>query len=281
MRDLSPEMLTYIQNNATSLQLCWEIRRLDGVSFYYTEYDENLIINGNEYKKRNSGVGKSLRFSDLLKGNNSNIDMLLTESDGITLPDLYNFKYDGAEIFISIVNPEDPDDQIKLVHGILGQTENNDGKATINYKSVIDLLNKPIGRVFAPECDAELFDSYCIADSTGHQFFNRTPTGIDPIKPFTVFTDTTLAQADFWFNDAYFKWTSGSNEGVSTKVKSYINDVIILSMGMPNAIESGDEYTIYTGCDKSSETCKNKFNNILNFKGFPTIPNADKISTYA
>lgn len=280
MRNLTPEMLTYLTNNVTSFKLCWEIRRKDGVSLYYTEYDQDLIIDGNTYKKRDSGTGNSLRFSDMLKGSDSNIDMILTEADGITLEDLYAFKYDAADIFVFLVRTDDLTDKIKLINGLLGATEILNGEATINYKSFSDLLNKKIGRDFSPECDAELFDSYCLADTAGRQFFDQSPTGVDPTKPFTVFTDTNLAQVDGYFDNGYIQWTNGSNQGVETKVKTYVADVITLALGMPNAIDPSDEYTIYAGCDKQISTCKNKFNNVRNFKGFPSVPNGDEVSKY-
>lgn len=272
-------MLSYLQENATSLQLCWEIRRKDGVKLYYTEYDKDLVINGKIYKKRNSGISQSLRVEDALKGNESSIDMIL-DGDGITVADLYSFKYDDADIFISVVNPNTPDDQIKLTRGKLGKTVLKEDKAEISYKSITSLLDKNIGRIYTYTCDAELFDSYCSASTAGHIFTNKNPTGVDPTKPFTTFTDTTLNKDNGWFDNAYFKWTSGNNKDIETKVKSYTNDIITLSLAMPYEIKVADTYTVFSGCDKEFTTCKSKFNNTLNFKGFPHIPNADKMVRY-
>ena len=33
----------------------------------------------------------------------------------------------------------------------------------------------------------------------------------------------------------------------------------------------GDYYEIYAGCDKTLATCKEKFNNVINFRGEPYI----------
>lgn len=279
MRNLSANMISYLANDITSLQLCWEIRRTDGVSLYYTEYDNDVIINGNTYKKRNAGIGQSLKFQDALKGNNSNIDMILND-DSITINDLYSFKYDNAEIYVSIIHPDNPDDQVKLVYGKLGNTKINQDKATIEFQSISILLDKNIGRKYTYDCDAELFDSYCSANQTGHIFNNQSPTGIDPTKPFTVFTDTNLNKENDWFTNAYIKWLTGNNKGIETKVKSYKNDIITLSLGMPFEIDVNDTYLIYSGCDKSFTTCKEKFSNVRNYKGFPYIPNADEMVKY-
>lgn len=37
-------------------------------------------------------------------------------------------------------------------------------------------------------------------------------------------------------------------------------------------LESGMQVKVYPGCDHTIETCKNRFNNIKNYGGFPTIP---------
>lgn len=37
----------------------------------------------------------------------------------------------------------------------------------------------------------------------------------------------------------------------------------------------GDGIRLYAGCDKRSETCRLKFNNLKNFRGFPDLPGDD------
>jgi uncharacterized phage protein (TIGR02218 family) len=34
----------------------------------------------------------------------------------------------------------------------------------------------------------------------------------------------------------------------------------------------GDGFTVTAGCDKSVKTCKAKFDNEVNFRGFPHVP---------
>ena len=41
------------------------------------------------------------------------------------------------------------------------------------------------------------------------------------------------------------------------------------------ALVPGDRVRITAGCDKRMETCRYKFNNLLNFQGFPDIPGED------
>ena len=45
-----------------------------------------------------------------------------------------------------------------------------------------------------------------------------------------------------------------------------------LTLANPCALAVSDAVTLYPGCARNRETCKNKFNNILNFGGWPWIP---------
>ena len=41
-----------------------------------------------------------------------------------------------------------------------------------------------------------------------------------------------------------------------------------------------DVFDIYAGCDKRADTCRAKFANFPNFRGFPHIPGDDWMSAY-
>jgi hypothetical protein len=43
---------------------------------------------------------------------------------------------------------------------------------------------------------------------------------------------------------------------------------------------AGDHPDISLGCDKRSSTCSGRFDNLLNFRGFPTIPGEDFLTVY-
>jgi uncharacterized phage protein (TIGR02218 family) len=42
-------------------------------------------------------------------------------------------------------------------------------------------------------------------------------------------------------------------------------------------VQAGDEYIATAGCDKSLATCRDRFNNVINFRGMPYLPGTDKI----
>jgi uncharacterized phage protein (TIGR02218 family) len=42
----------------------------------------------------------------------------------------------------------------------------------------------------------------------------------------------------------------------------------------------GDSVRLEAGCDKRGETCRLKFDNFLNFRGFPDIPGDEWLTSY-
>jgi uncharacterized phage protein (TIGR02218 family) len=46
---------------------------------------------------------------------------------------------------------------------------------------------------------------------------------------------------------------------------------------MPRGIAPGDAFEVTAGCDKQLGTCRAKFGNALNFRGFPHMPGNDFI----
>ena len=41
---------------------------------------------------------------------------------------------------------------------------------------------------------------------------------------------------------------------------------------LPSTPATGDAFTVAFGCDHTRGTCQGKFNNLVNFRGFPFVP---------
>jgi uncharacterized phage protein (TIGR02218 family) len=76
-------------------------------------------------------------------------------------------------------------------------------------------------------------------------------------------------------------WTSGANAGLKAHVKTQTQSGVI-SLWLPAgaAIDIGDAFTVTAGCDKRFDTCRSKFSNASNFRGFPFMPGNDFAVSY-
>ena len=68
-------------------------------------------------------------------------------------------------------------------------------------------------------------------------------------------------------------------------VKTYSRDpeavIIELWQMMAEPVVAGDIFVVTAGCDKRFATCRDRFANTVNFRGFPHIPGNDFLVRYA
>ena len=69
---------------------------------------------------------------------------------------------------------------------------------------------------------------------------------------------------------------------MEVKVHRETADGIVLELWQPmtREVAEGDRFTITAGCDKQFSTCREKFANQLNFRGFPHMPGNDFAVSY-
>lgn len=81
-----------------------------------------------------------------------------------------------------------------------------------------------------------------------------------------------------WWDYGKLTFTSGQNNGVSKEVRSCDSTGnFMMQEYFPLPVAVGDTYTITPGCSKLVDTCRSKYNNVINFRGFPFIPGQDKL----
>ncbi|MEO0916794.1 MAG: phage BR0599 family protein, partial [Pseudomonadota bacterium] len=90
--------------------------------------------------------------------------------------------------------------------------------------------------------------------------------------------------ADEWFLRGRVIVLTGASAGQVGLVKrdreTQTGRVIELWEAFAGGLVPGDELRIEAGCDKRVETCRAKFDNLLNFRGFPDIPGEDWLVSY-
>jgi uncharacterized phage protein (TIGR02218 family) len=92
------------------------------------------------------------------------------------------------------------------------------------------------------------------------------------------------AFADRWFEHGRFEVLTGEAAGLIGVVKSDRitgeGRRIELWQSITAGVAAGDQVRVTAGCDKAAATCRTKFGNFLNFRGFPHVPGEDWLAAY-
>lgn len=282
MKNVSANMQALLQTDSYKLATCWQITLQNGNVLGYTDWDTDLSYGG-VYFFANGGYTRSAisQMSDLSIPN-MEVQGLLN-SDSLNDDDLRNGVYDYAGVLIFMMVPTDTNGAtygiIKLRKGWLGQIKIADTAFTAEILGMTQLLGQNFIELFTLDCQADLGDSRCKFDLAGSTDTGAVATIVTARRSFTT-TGLTGGRAPGYYNGGVLTWTSGgSNNNVgytSSEIKSWDGTTFELYLPTNGTIAVTDAFTVTVGCDKTMTTCKAKFNNLLNHRGFPYLPGLDK-----
>lgn len=272
-KTISAGLQSHISGIVTTLCTCWKITRKDGEIMGFTDLDKDITVDSVIYKAESGFNATAVQSKSDLSVDNMDIEGLITSAD-ITEADILNGLYDYAEVEIFLVNYESiADGVIYVKRGKIGEIKVKRSNFIAELRGLSQHLQQNIGRVYTASCDAILGDSRCGVNMASFTF----TASISSVVSQQIITATALTQSSGYFTGGEITFTSGLNNGLKMEVKEFSATKITLALPMPLSLSFGDSFTIKTGCDKSSPTCKSKFNNLINFRGFPSIAGMDKI----
>jgi uncharacterized phage protein (TIGR02218 family) len=272
MQTLSDNLKNNIAQQVTTLATLWRIIRHDGVIMGFTNLDADIVYDGLTYLGGSGFDASSIQNRDDLSVNNLEITSFF-KSDSITIADMEAGKYDFARVDIFVVNYADlTQGHIQTARGTLGQVVYDQYGYRFELRGLSHSLETNVGRMVTPTCDAVLGDFRCKVSLSSFTF-TATVTEVTDQRKFKA---SSLTQIESYFKAGEVIWTSGENIGSRGEIRDHKSGgIITMILPFNNNIAIGDSFQIITGCDKSINNCKNKFNNIVNFRGFPSVPGFD------
>lgn len=275
-------LLTHLATGTTTICRAWTIRRRDGVTLGFTDHDRDLVVDGVACKADTGMTARSLQQTTGLSVDNTEAFGALSAA-AITEADLAAGRFDGAEVRAYLANWVSPQDFIVQFSGSLGEITRVDGSFKAELRGLTDLLNRPQGMAYTPGCSAVLGDRRCRVDLAQPGYVAEAEVDVAEDGKTFHFNDFATFD-DRWFEGGRFEVTSGAATGLFGVVKvdrqSGAERRIELWQSLRAAVARGDTVTLFAGCDKTGATCRAKFGNFLNFRGFPHIPGEDWLSSY-
>ena len=268
----------HLASGAANLCRCWAVIRRDGMTFGFTDHDRSLSFDGIDFAADSGMTARSFVQGTGLAVDNSEALGVLSDR-AISETAIEQGRFDGAEVIFWLVNWREPEQRVERFRGSLGEIRRSGGAFEAELRGLAEPLNRPAGRVYQRMCGAILGDAACGFDLSSEGFSadvviemaRRSQTFVIPAQP---------VLEERWFERGRLIVQDGAGTGLVGIVKT---DIILpdgyrqiaLWDPIPAAVLAGDTIRIEPGCDKRATTCQNKFNNFINFQGFPHVPGED------
>lgn len=273
----SAALFAHLAGGSTTVCRAWALTRADGLVLGFTDHDRDLVFEGITF-----AAGSGLAARALAQGTGLAVDT--GEAGGalsaaaITEADVMAGRYDGADLRAWLVNWADVSARHLQMRGTLGELRRAGGAFSAELRGLSAALNRGGGRVYMAACGAVLGDGRCGVDLSAPGY--RAGTVLRELGAEGLLRlDPLPDHADRWFEKGRLTVLDGPAAGLWGVVK---NDratptgrEVELWVALRADLRPGDRVELRAGCDRRAETCRLKFDNLVNFRGFPHVPGED------
>ncbi len=285
MKPASSALITYLNDARANPDLpliladIFTFTLRSGLILCYTNVDVTFSYNGNTYLANSVRVdGLKYRASIGLEVDQQQITVAALATDTIAggapfLQALRDGSFDGCEIerdrvFFSDHIGGTAIGSVTLFKGRLGvidQIGRTSAKLTVNSDLVLLDIDMP-RNVYQPTCLHTLYDSGCTLVKNAFGTNGTVGSG-------STASVINWSGASANFVQGSITFTSGVNTDATATVGSAVAGTSLsLLYPLESVPAAGDGFTVYYGCDHTPATCRTKFNNLANFRGFPYVP---------
>ncbi len=272
MREIPAELAAHLAGGVTSLCRCWRLVRRDGAVMGFTDHDRDVSF-GNTLFRANTGLEAAEATQELGFAVSGGEVAGALVSDGIAEEDVDAGLYDDAGVEIWLVNWQEPQQRLLMDLFNIGEIRRADGAFIVELRGMAHRLDEDRGRLYRAACSADLGDAACGLTITATEGVITQTDGA-----LTITAAAFAALPENWFTGGAVSFTDGANAGFKVEIRAHrAGGVIELWQRAPQTIAVGDAVSATPGCDKSFRTCREKFSNTVNFRGFPHMPGNDFI----
>jgi len=268
-------MADFLDRELATIALCWRLERRDGVALGFTTHDRDLAIGNLAYRAAPGMLPSAISLTDGFDAQSLDVSGALT-SAAISAADLGAGRWDGAALWVFMVDWEDPDGEtFAVARGELGEVSIKGDAFEAELRGPTALLDAPVVEQTSPECRACLGDKRCRVDMAGRTVLTRIAAVVDE-----EVMEVEEAAPGNAYGGGRLRWIGAANSGLESLVLGSNDGRLTLAEPPPFAPAAGDLVEISEGCDKSLATCAGRFGNAANFRGEPHLPGFDLLTRY-
>lgn len=263
-----------------NISTLFSISARDGTVKRFTDHDLNLVVDGATYIPSAGVTRVKMKVSNNTEVSNQEVAATILD---MPEDELKNGKWDNAQIEVSLCSWQNPGlGKMIIFKGGLGVIQWTDEGFKADIQNYLRDLGKNIGTVVTGTCRHQLYSTsgpgkigFCGVNQAANKINGSVSYILSQRIKFKVASTT---KPTGWGSAGFLKFTSGNNAGLTYEVKIHdvnananIGESIELFLPCIGQITIGDTFELSAGCDHTFETCKTKFNNAVNFGGFPHL----------
>lgn len=267
-------MTDFLARELAGFALGWRVERRDGVALGFTAHDRDLMVEGFRYRAAPGIAPSAIEDGDPLEAEALDVAGALT-ADAISEADLRAGRWNGAAVRLIAVDWADPSQWRLITRGELGAVSLEQGRFSAEVKGAGAMLERPVVEETSPLCRAMLGDGRCRIDMAGRRRIAQVISVMDDV----VTLDVSEPVANGW-GGGRLRWLDGANGGLASDLMASIGATLTLTGPPPFAVEPGVRVEVSEGCDKRFATCRDRYANVVNFRGEPHLPGVDLLTRY-
>lgn len=249
----TPEMYTIVSGSTTDR---------------YTSYSADVTFLGNTYESKpikRGGFSYDAEFGSVAV----TITALLNETFKQYIA---NQPIQPTRVTIHRALSTDMTDYVVVFSGQVKHVTISGNQVQARCEAKSDYLTKRIPRyIYQSYCNHDIFDAECGLSAAAFKV-----TGV-----LSAVSGNTIT-ASAWNNGNGYPdgWWTGGRAVYGSDMRLIVDhsdDDLVLQIPFSSSVIAGTSIDVYPGCDGSPQTCKNKFNNLLQHMGMSYIPSRNPV----
>ena len=243
------------------IELYWFAQGSQG--YYYTNCVDDVTFNNQTYK------AIPIKRAETRMGARANEDRITIEvSEDVQVARLFAPTPPTFPLWITIYRyHEGENDFFYFWRGRVNAAERRDYTCTLECENILaSTRKKGLRRKFGIQCNHMLYDRQCGVSEDAYRFIT-TITNISTNKRIITVASTNNAPADYYLAGRVRLRRSGDARFIIQHNGNNLRLNAPFADARPN-----DLVSLFAGCDHAFSTCTAKFNNGINYGGFPYIP---------
>ena len=250
----------------------WIIQRTDGVGFACSNHDKRIHM-GATVLEPNVDLRPSeiILHDDMLS---SSFSILGSSNDTIFSEGaILSGRWKGARLRLQLADWIERTARSTICEGVLSKLQAERGELAITVDLLPEEARRPACAQTSPECRAVLGDGHCRVDMRTR----KQRVIVSAISEIGVSVDGAELQR---YAMGRLRWTSGKDCGLEQKIIGVSDQQLLLHDPFNCNAVIGDTAIVTEGCDGRRETCSQRFENVLNFRGEPDLPGSEILLRY-